>query len=38
MAEYLWINYIEFVVHVKAGSTANNRADLVMQHKSSSWV
>ena len=35
MADYLWINYIEFVVHVKAGSTANNYADQVTQHKSS---
>jgi hypothetical protein len=35
MADYLWINYIEFVVHVKAGSITNNCADLVMQHKSS---
>lgn len=35
MADYLWVNYIEFVILAKVESTANNYADPVMQHKSS---
>lgn len=37
MANYLWINYIEFVVHTKAIPTADSHVDLAMLHKSSSW-